>query len=226
MSVSTPRGVELRIAVDPELDHEVLDHSEEAIAVEVAVLHEVVEAVGTLRRPGLRDFDHKHASARFEIRTVGRGRDVLELRRRAERGVRRRRLGRRGWRSWLGGGRLLRRRRRRRRLGRSRLGLGRRRCRRLRGRLRVRGHRRESHRGGQHPNHRLRSNVHRSPSSAETTLRFFNRRRGDQEKPKASLRLLLPVARTSTMNFKPSPVRGAPTAIDTAGAGVCSLRRR
>jgi hypothetical protein len=40
-----------RVAVDPELDHEAVDHAEEAGVVEEAGLHEVVEAVGGVGRP-------------------------------------------------------------------------------------------------------------------------------------------------------------------------------
>ena len=38
-------------------------HSEESVAVEVAVLDQVVEAIGTLRRPCPRDLDHEDANA-------------------------------------------------------------------------------------------------------------------------------------------------------------------
>ena len=131
-----PDGVELRIAVDAELHHELRNDPEETPAVEVAVLHQVVETIRAIRRPGARDFDDERTNRRVEVGAEGGWRRLLQLGRRSERGIDRGRLGSRG----LRGSRFLRRGRRRRGFG-----LTRRRCRGLGRRLRKSETRKERH---------------------------------------------------------------------------------
>jgi hypothetical protein len=69
-----PHGRDFRIAVDAELHHEALDHAEEARIVEVAVLDEIVEAVGAVRRPVAMHLDHEAALAGIELGLVDGGR--------------------------------------------------------------------------------------------------------------------------------------------------------
>src|SRR4029079_15534583 len=55
-----PRRRYLRIAADAELHHEARDHAKEAAVVGEAVLDEIVEAVGAVRRPVAVYFDDEH----------------------------------------------------------------------------------------------------------------------------------------------------------------------
>src|SRR3989442_1550365 len=63
-----PVLLDVRIAVEPELHHEVGHDAEEARVVEEAILHEVVETVGAFRRPVAVHFDDEGALARVELR--------------------------------------------------------------------------------------------------------------------------------------------------------------
>ena len=91
-----PDGIELGIAVDAELHHELRNDPEETPAVEVAVLHQVVETIRAIRRPGARDFDDEGTNRRVEVGAEGGWRRLLQLGRRSERGIDRGRLGSRG----------------------------------------------------------------------------------------------------------------------------------
>src|SRR4029079_19636424 len=68
----------LGIPVDAELHHEVTNHTEEACVVIEAVLDEIVEAVGAIRRPVAMHFDHEAAFARVELHFVNVGRLLVE----------------------------------------------------------------------------------------------------------------------------------------------------
>ena len=61
-----------------------LDHPEKARVVEKAVLDEVVEAIGAVRRPVAMDLDDEGAFAGVELRLVDRRRLFLQGRRIAE----------------------------------------------------------------------------------------------------------------------------------------------
>jgi hypothetical protein len=76
--------------VDPELDHEVLDHAEERDVVVVADPDEVEEAVGPVRGPRTRHLDDEPALRRLEGDPELVGRPLRGARRVDERGPRRR----------------------------------------------------------------------------------------------------------------------------------------
>src|SRR5512139_2998598 len=60
--------------MDAELGHETLDHAEEPYLVVEAVLHQVVEAIGAVGRPGPRHLDHEGAlgGVHVDLEAVGR----------------------------------------------------------------------------------------------------------------------------------------------------------
>jgi hypothetical protein len=68
------------IAVDAELRHEVGHDAEEARVVEEAVLDQIVEAVGTVRRPVATHLDDKDALGGVEARLVAVGRLLVQRR--------------------------------------------------------------------------------------------------------------------------------------------------
>src|SRR4029079_9501833 len=152
-----------------ELHHETGHDPEEPRVVEEAVLDEVVEPVGSLRRPLAMHFDDEAADARVEGRLVDRRRDRVELRRVQPGGARGGRRRRRLFRGRRGSGlrrRLCRGLGRRLRRGRLRLrGFRRSRLRRLRRGLGVR-ERRGQHEGGS-DQHRTSGHVRFSPELRE-----------------------------------------------------------
>ena len=62
------------IAIETELHHEAAQHAEEARIVVEAVLHQVVKAVGGVRRPVSMNLDDEHTLTRLEPRTIRRRR--------------------------------------------------------------------------------------------------------------------------------------------------------
>jgi hypothetical protein len=75
-----PGGRDLRIAMDAELHHEAGDHAEEADVVVEAVLDQIVEAVGAVRRPVAVHLDHECALGGVELGLVDRRRLLAERR--------------------------------------------------------------------------------------------------------------------------------------------------
>ena len=66
------------IAVDAELHHEAVDHAEEAVIVEEAVLDQIEEAVGAVGRPVAMHLDDEGTLARIELHLVDIGRFLVE----------------------------------------------------------------------------------------------------------------------------------------------------
>ena len=66
-----PCGLDLGIAVQPELRHESAQHAKEANAVVEAALHERVEAIGGERRPLAVHFDDEWTLAGLETGAEG-----------------------------------------------------------------------------------------------------------------------------------------------------------
>ena len=67
-------GAYLRIAVNSELHHEVLNIPEELAVVIESILYQIIETVGSIGRPGSRDLDHKFAlgGVKFDLEFIRR----------------------------------------------------------------------------------------------------------------------------------------------------------
>src|SRR6266853_1452374 len=79
-----PGVLNVRIAVDAEFHEEAGDHPKKPAVVVEAVLDEVVETIGSARRPVAVRFDDKRTLARIESGVERGGRLLIELRWRAK----------------------------------------------------------------------------------------------------------------------------------------------